>query len=47
MQHEQIIHGTGRSYTCTKCNLNFQGMEQMREHIKRNHSYKKKINSNK
>ena len=42
MQHEQVIHGTGRSYLCNKCNLSFSGMEQMRDHIKRNHQYKKK-----
>lgn len=39
MQHQQVIHGTGRSYTCNKCNLSFDGMEQMRDHIKKFHSY--------
>ena len=39
MQHQQVIHGTGRSYTCNKCNLSFDGMEQMRDHIKKTHSY--------
>lgn len=39
MQHQQVIHGTGRSYTCKKCNLSFDGMEQMRDHIKKTHSY--------
>ena len=43
MQHEQVIHGSGRSYYCKKCNQNFSGMEQMRDHIKRNHQYKKKV----
>ena len=42
MQHEQVIHGSGRSYFCNKCNQNCSGMEQMRDHIKRNHQYKKK-----
>lgn len=48
MQHEQVIHGSGRSYICNRCNLSFSGMEQMRDHIKRNHQYKKKeiINNN-
>lgn len=47
MQHEQVIHGTGRSYTCNECKLDFEGMEQMRDHIKRCHSYKKNINNKK
>ena len=41
MQHEQVIHGSGKCYTCNSCKLKFFGMEQMREHIKKNHQYKK------
>ncbi len=39
MQHEQVIHGSGKMYHCQKCNLGFFGMEQMRDHIKKFHSY--------
>lgn len=42
MQHEQVIHGNGRQYYCKKCNLGFFGMEQMRDHIKKYHSYSTK-----
>jgi uncharacterized protein with PIN domain len=41
MQHEQVIHGSGTYYTCNSCNLQFLGMEQMRDHIKKKHQYKK------
>ena len=41
MQHEQVIHGTGKIYTCNKCNLKFFGMQQMRDHIKIKHQYNK------
>jgi hypothetical protein len=39
MQHQQVAHGTGRLYTCIKCNLTLDGMEQMRDHVKKFHSY--------
>jgi uncharacterized C2H2 Zn-finger protein len=41
MQHQQVIHGSGKYYTCNSCNLKFFGMQQMRDHIKKNHQYKK------
>ena len=41
MQHEQVIHGSSKYYTCNSCNLKFLGMEQMRDHIKKKHQYKK------
>ncbi len=41
MQHEQVIHGTGKIYTCNNCNLKFFGMQQMRDHIKIKHQYNK------
>jgi hypothetical protein len=40
MSHFQITHDN-KIYECKKCNMKFEGMEVMREHIKRNHSYKK------
>jgi hypothetical protein len=47
MQHEQVIHGSGKYYTCNSCNLQFLGMEQMRDHIKKKHQYKKDKKNNK
>ena len=41
MQHTQLVHGKDLLYDCKKCNLSFEGMEQMRDHIKKFHSYNK------
>jgi len=41
MQHEQVTHGSDKYYTCNSCKLEFLGMEQMRDHIKKKHQYKK------
>ena len=41
MQHEQIHHQNNKLYECFKCNQTFEGMEQMRDHIKKFHSYNK------
>lgn len=40
MQHFQVTHDN-RTYECKHCDMKFEGMEVMRDHIKRNHSYKK------
>jgi C2H2 type zinc finger protein len=40
MQHFQITHDN-TTYECKKCNIKLEGMEVMRDHIKKNHSYKK------
>jgi hypothetical protein len=40
MKHFQIIHDN-KTYECKQCNMKFEGMEIMRDHIKKNHSYKK------
>ena len=39
MQHEQLTHQNNKSYDCSVCNKIFDGMEQMRDHIKKYHSY--------
>jgi hypothetical protein len=39
MQHKQVIHGKDLLYYCKKCNMGFVGMEQMRDHSKKFHSY--------
>jgi uncharacterized C2H2 Zn-finger protein len=44
MRHFQIAHDT-KIYECRKCNMKFEGMELMRNHIRKNHSYKKNINT--
>jgi hypothetical protein len=41
MQHIQVVHGKGVFYECKSCNLKFEGMEQMREHVRKFHSYNK------
>jgi hypothetical protein len=41
MQHTQVIHGKALLYDCKNCNMSFEGMEQMRDHIKKFHSYNK------
>jgi len=41
MQHEQVTHGKDLLYHCDKCDVGFSGMEQMRDHIKKYHSYNK------
>ena len=41
MQHEQVIHGKDLLYQCKQCNVGFTGMEQMRDHAKKYHSYNK------
>ena len=41
MQHKQVIHGKSLLYECKQCNVGFTGMEQMRDHAKKYHSYNK------
>lgn len=41
MQHRQLVHGKDLLYDCNNCNVSFEGMEQMRDHIKKFHSYNK------
>ena len=38
MHHQQIAHEQ-RLYLCKECNVGFEGMEQMRDHAKKFHSY--------
>lgn len=40
MQHYQVTH-EDKLYECKQCDLKFNGMEQMRQHIMRSHPYKK------
>jgi hypothetical protein len=35
------VHGKDIFYRCRKCNVSFQGMEQMRDHARNFHSYNK------
>jgi hypothetical protein len=41
MQHTQVVHGKGILYHCKQCDVRFEGMEQMRDHAKKFHSYNK------
>ncbi|HXG06050.1 MAG TPA: hypothetical protein VNI77_01840 [Nitrososphaera sp.] len=38
MHHQQIAHER-QLYICNECNMGFEGMEQMRDHAKKFHSY--------
>ena len=38
MHHHQIAHEK-RMYMCGECNMGFEGMEQMRDHARKLHSY--------
>jgi DNA-directed RNA polymerase subunit RPC12/RpoP len=38
MQHQQLVHEQSL-YVCNRCNASFEGMEQMRDHAKKFHSY--------
>jgi uncharacterized C2H2 Zn-finger protein len=40
MQHQQVAHGQ-KFYMCRECNTGFEGMEQVRDHAKKFHSYNK------
>ena len=41
MQHTQVVHGKWVLYHCKQCDIRFEGMEQMRDHAKKFHSYNK------
>jgi len=41
MQHTQVVHGKDILYHCKLCDVRFEGMEQMRDHAKKFHSYNK------
>lgn len=36
-----------RLYECKECGMGFEGMEQMRDHAKKNHSYHKQLDERK
>jgi ribosomal protein L34E len=38
MQHQQVAHEQSL-YICNQCNMSFEGMERMRDHAKKFHSY--------
>ena len=42
MQHQQIAHEASL-YVCNQCQASFEGMEQMRDHAKKFHSYRKRV----
>jgi hypothetical protein len=43
MQHTQVVHGKDLLYYCKQCDVRFNGMEQMRDHAKKFHTYRKKL----
>ena len=40
MHHKEINHFRNAPYDCKVCNINFSNMSDMRDHLKKNHSYK-------
>jgi hypothetical protein len=41
MQHQQVIHGKESMYKCRECSMSFASGEDLREHARRYHIYKK------
>jgi predicted nucleic acid-binding Zn ribbon protein len=46
MQHQQIAHEQ-KLYVCKECNIGFEGMEQVRDHAKKFHSYNNRVKEEK
>ena len=42
MHHQQLAHES-RLYECKECGMGFEGMEQMRDHARKNHSYHRQL----
>ena len=40
MNHQELEHFKDKPYDCKECNENFHSMSEMRDHLKKNHSYK-------
>ena len=40
MHHKEIIHFKDAPYDCKICNENFTNMSDMRDHLRKKHSYK-------
>ena len=40
MHHKEITHFKNAPYDCKLCNKNFSNMSDMRDHLRKNHSYK-------
>ena len=40
MNHQELEHFKDKPYDCKECNENFHSMSEMRDHLKRKHSYK-------
>ena len=40
MNHQELEHFKDSPYDCKECKENFYSMSEMRDHLKKNHSYK-------
>ena len=40
MHHKEIVHFKDAPYDCKICNKNFTNMSDMRDHLRKKHSYK-------
>ena len=46
MHHRLVAHETSNSYECSNCGETFGDMDLLKAHIRRDHSFKKKSDSN-
>jgi DNA-directed RNA polymerase subunit RPC12/RpoP len=41
MHHQLLYHFNTRSFDCLNCGINFADMDKLKDHIRKDHSYKK------
>ena len=41
MHHQLLYHSDYSSYDCSSCGLKFTDMDKLKDHVRRDHSYKK------
>lgn len=41
MHHQLLFHSNNQSYDCSNCGEKFSDMDKLKDHIRKNHSYKK------
>jgi len=39
--HHQLLFHSNQSYDCSNCGIKFSDMDKLKDHIRKNHSYKK------
>lgn len=41
MHHQLLYHSNNGSYDCSNCGLTFSDMDKLKDHVRRDHSYKR------